>query len=200
MAPPIGTVPDNLGNAIPPDKRTARAMVYLLEATRRARQDVSQRASEFRPATNEAHKLKREILRELRRLKDRLDVYQDALSAAPPDGPIPVEVAPLFYKFQPPPVAWDDMLEREYWVPTPDAMTPGMIAAMLGALKEHDDSMKGVFWDYLVQEIASLPGRAGAIIHDAASGFVENAFPRWPIVVGGVVVIGGAMLLASSRK
>lgn len=200
MSPPIGTVPENLGNVIPPDKRTARAMVYLLEATRRARQDVSMRASDFQPNTNEALKIKREIHRELRRLKDRLDVYQDILSAAPPDGPIPPEVAPLFYKFQPPPEAWDDMLERKYWVPTPDAYTPGMIASMLGALEEHDKSIKGVFWDYLLQEMASLPGRAGKAVHDAASGFVDNAFPRWPLVVGGVVIVGGALFVASSRK
>ena len=200
MAPPIGTVPDNLGNAIPKDKRTARAMVYLLEATRRARQDVSQRVSEFHPTTNEALKIKREIHRELRRLKDRLDVYQDVLSMAPPDGPIPPEVAPLFYKFQPPPTAWDDQLEKEYWVPTPDAYTPGMIASMLGALKEHDESMKGVFWDYLMKEIASLPGRAGQAIHDATSDFVDAALPRWPFVVGGVVVVGGALIIAGRSK
>ena len=71
---------------------------------------------------------------------------------------------------------------------------------LLGALEEHDKSIKGVFWDYLLQEMASLPGRAGKAVHDAASGFVDNAFPRWPLVVGGVVIVGGALFVASSRK
>jgi hypothetical protein len=191
---------NDLGKAIPPDKRTARAMVYLLEATKRARQDVAERASAFKTDNNETLKIKREIYKELRRLKDRLDVYGQILATAPPDGPIPDEVKPLFYKFPKPPTAHDEQLGRDYWVPTPDAYTPRMIASMLSALQEHDKSMEDLFWKYLWEEVKKLPTKAGEFIHDVVSDAADAAFPRWPLAVGGVLVVGTVVMVARGRK
>ena len=203
MGDPANTVPDNLVDAIPADKRTARAMVYLLEATRRARQDVAQRVAEYKAETNESLKIKKELYKELRRMKDRLEVYAAALADAPPDGPIPDAVKPLFYKFPKPPVAIDGNTGAEYWVPTPDAYTPRMIASMLGALAEHDESMKGIFWVYLWEEVKKLPSTAAEAIRDVASDVASGLFPNWKpvVIVGGIAVaaIGGTALVVRAR-
>ena len=197
---------ENLYEAIPPGKRTARAMVYLVEATRQARQDVSQRVAAYAAENNESRKIKRELYKELRRLKDRLDEYAKILADADPDGPIPEGVRPLFFKFATPPTATDGQNGQSYPVPTPDAFTPRMLATMLGALKDHDASMKNVFWKYVWENVKSLPGDAAEVIHDAAADVVENLLPevewqKWAILVGaGVVTLGGVYVVASQRK
>ena len=79
---------------IPPGKRTARVAVRLLGATKQARSNVHKAVTSLK---NPPPAIK-QLVRQLRKLGDRLDFYASELAKVDPDGPVPASILPLLYQ------------------------------------------------------------------------------------------------------
>lgn len=186
----------------PPEKRTARHMLPLLNATERARAKVWGRAIGMKAGLSSF--AKRDIFKEIKRLGERLAMYRAALLKAKPDDPIPREVLPLLFSV--PGLRLVDSNGKEYPVPSPDAFTPDMIASMLGALSEHMKDMEHVFWRDLASEVKALPGKAAGVVRDVVDDVREQlGVPRvnWTaIAIGGVAIatVGAGVYFGSQAR
>lgn len=115
----------------PPELRTARAMLALVEATKAARERVLDAIVQMGPRRGGTPEEQRQILlRELRRLDTRLQRYTDVLSRARPNDPMPREVYPLFHRITFPAGTPADARHL-----TPDYVTPLSIANQLAELE-----------------------------------------------------------------
>lgn len=175
----------------PPEKRTARAMLALVEATRRARAQTVRAVMNAELGTGVEAAVKKRLVRELTALRTRLDAYAAALAKAKPNGPIPKTVRPLFYQ-----------------VPgaghfTPDALTPFTINNQLREAERFYASQEGQFWRYYVEELKKLPAKAVKAARELAQDIADEAMGAklFPWIAGvGAIVLGGVTVWAITRK
>lgn len=194
--------------AHPPDKRTARHMLVLLEATRQAR-DRSVRAISRRTTSGVPEEQRQQIVRDLTRLGTRLDLYAEQLSRVAPSDPMPESVVPLFKN-----ILWTKETPSALRHPTPDFVTPfrsDNAAAELGSFYEFQVRE---FFRYLSESaVAAGKGAVGVVkgaadtvtdvVADAARGAAgRNASSALPWVLGGVGVLalGGVAYVAVTRR
>lgn len=169
---------------IPAAKRTARVAMQLLKSTKLARSHIHKAVTSLKnppPAT-------KQLLRQLRKLGERLDAYGQALAAVDPDGPIPASVLPLLYQ------------QDGSGFITPDFIGPYVIGNQLEQLEKHVEENQSYLADFLdwflhlsAEAFIELDKAAAALASKGSSMFM------W-VAAGGVVVLGlGAVAYGWSK-
>ena len=193
----IGKIIREVRAKYPPEKRTARNLLVLLEATRQAR-ERSLRAIAARPAEGVPEDQRQQLMRDLKRLGARLDLYAVSLSRVAPSDPMPESVRPLFHN-----ILWTPETPATLRHPTPDYTTPFKVDNAFGELGEFYSFQSDKFFEFLVDGIEDAGRATGTVVTGVVRGAAAATVGSgWPWVVGGlgVVALGGVVYLAATRR
>lgn len=181
----------------PPDERTARHLLVLLEATRLAMERSGDAIRSRGALSGEPERQRRAMLRELRELRLRLDGYGVALSKVAPAAAMPPDARRLLHL-----VMWKPGMAATLRHPMPDFATPFKIDNEFQQLNTFYAFQWGKFVEYLdeeLEEVARTVGKAAGKVVEVAQHVVGSAVP-WVLGGLGVLVAGGITYAVVTRK